>query len=271
METTPPLPLPTISPPLPSLPFLPSPSFPPLPSLPFLPSPSSPLLPSPFLPSLSSPPLPSLPFLPSPSFPSPLLPPLSFLPPSLPPLPFLPLSPPPSPPLPSSLPSSLSLTFSSFSLSHISVEILASMIKGSLPEAMEFISSVSQLPSTSSSKMTLTHALLGLLSALLKRGSPSVDTSTCPTSSSGSTSRASSRPVSTHTSLTSLHAGTSIGGSISVVGSSATLVQQTPASDVMSEVSDDPDFHLELTSELQMASVFAMAYIWSIAGYVPFR
>ena len=56
-----------------------------------------------------------------------------------------------------------------------------------------------------------------------------------------------------------------------MVGSSATLVQHTPASDDMSEVSEDPDFHLELTSELQMASVFAMAYIWSMAGYVPFR
>lgn len=153
-----------------------------------------------------------------------------------------------------------------------SVEILASMIKGSLPEAMEFISSVSQLPGSSSSKMTLTRSLLALLSALLKRGSPSVDTSTCHTSTSGgSASHASSRPVSTHTSLSSLHAGTSMGGSTSMVGSSATLVQHTPASDDMSEVSEDPDFHLELTSELQMASVFAMAYIWSMAGYVPFR
>eukprot|EP00731_Ephydatia_muelleri_P030623 Em0022g137a len=73
-------------------------------------------------------------------------------------------------------------------------------------------------------------------------------------SSSGSTSRASSRPVNSNPSKakphTSLHAGdVQLGGSISVVGSSATLVQQTPASDVMSEVSDDPDFHLELTSE----------------------
>ena len=138
---------------------------------------------------------------------------------------------------------------------------------------MEFISTCSQAPTSGSSKMVLTRALLDLLSALLKRGSPSVESSTCPTSTSGSskaTSRASSRAVSAHTSLSSLHAGASMGGSISGVGSSTTMVQQTPASDAMSEVSD-PDFHLELSSELQMASVFAMAYVWSMAGYMPFR
>ena len=84
-------------------------------------------------------------------------------------------------------------------------------------------------------------------------------------------SRAGSRPVSVHTSLSSLHAGASMGESISGVGSSTTLVQQAPASDGVSEVVSDPVFHLELSSELQMASVFAMAYIWSMAGHVPFR